>query len=188
MSPTSQFQIGHVIYVLSNKTQSILPGIVLEEIYHKRLDGSTFSYKIAIGPPGKQKVIDLTKVDGEVYGSLDNIKEVLVAKLTSFVDDLCTETAKRVEAWYGDQQNSATNVSSGEKVDPSVLLNEVGSSQQYTQMSQQPVQQQQYAQPMNNNQQTLRNRMTDPELMQRELEMPDGSIQKVSINLHPKQG
>ena len=90
----SQFQIGQVIYVLSNKTQTVLPGIVLEEIYHKRLDGDSVSYKMAIGPINNRKNVDLAKVDGEIYGSLEEIKNVLLEKVNAFVQE---ETSGRVK-------------------------------------------------------------------------------------------
>ncbi|NBP04439.1 MAG: hypothetical protein EBU90_31015, partial [Proteobacteria bacterium] len=58
------FAIGQVIYVLSDKTQTVLPGIVQEEIHHRSIDGEKVSYRVAIGPPNKQRVVDLATVDG----------------------------------------------------------------------------------------------------------------------------
>ena len=82
------YNIGQIIYVLSNKSQVVLPGIVREEIHYRSLDGENVSYKIAIGPPNKQRIVDLSTVDGEVYGSLEDVRNILISKLTAFVDDL----------------------------------------------------------------------------------------------------
>lgn len=165
------YNIGQVIYVLSNKTQTVLPGIVREEIHHRSLDGENISYKIAIGPSNKQRIVDLSSVDGEVYGSIEEIRDVLVGRLTNFVDELCTTTLERVNTWYGQSSKSPSSQSVSERLDPSVLLNEVG--QQNFSMQNNSVK------TINN----LRNTLSDPELNTREIIMDDGTIRKVSINI-----
>jgi hypothetical protein len=154
------YNIGQIIYVLSNKTQTVLPGIVREEIYHRSLDGENISYKIAIGPQGKQRVVDLSSVDGEVYGSLDEVREVLIGKLTSFVDDLCATTNERVNQWYSSGNKPITQSSTNSRLDPSDLLHEVGGQR--------------------NN---LRSVLAEPDLTTREVIMEDGTIRKVSVNI-----
>ena len=154
------YQIGQVIFVLSNKTQTVLPGIVREEIHYRSLDGENVSYKIAIGPQNKQRVVDLSSVDGEVYGSLDEVREVLIGKLTAFVDDLCTTTNERVSQWYSSGTKSTSQPSASGRLDPSDLLHEVGGSR--------------------NN---LRSALSEPDLTTREIIMDDGTIRKVSVNL-----
>lgn len=176
----SQFQIGQVIYVLSNKTQTVLPGIVLEEIYHKRLDGDSVSYKMAIGPINNRKNVDLAKVDGEIYGSLEEIKNVLLEKVNAFVEDLCEQTSLKAEEWYGTEQTSFinSNMNSDEKIDPSTLLKEVS---QIPMQQQQQLPQQQIKKPK-----AKRNQMVDSELLQRDFVNQDGTVQKISINTEVK--
>ena len=154
------YQIGQIIFVLSNKTQTVLPGIVREEIHYRSLDGENVSYKIAIGPASKQRVVDLSSVDGEVYGSLDEVREVLINKLTAFVDDLCATTNERVNQWYSAGNKPASQPSASGRLDPSDLLNEVGG-------------------PRNN----LRSALAEPDLTTREVIMDDGTIRKVSVNI-----
>lgn len=168
------FNIGQVIYVLSSKTQTVLPGIVREEIHHRSLDGENVSYKIAIGPPNKQRIVDLSSVDGEVYGNIDDIRNILISRLTSFVDELCETTTERVNAWYGqsNKPQSTTN-NLNERLDPSVLLNEVG-QQQFVNTNQHP-----QVKNVNN----LRSALSDPDLNTREIIMDDGTIRKVSVNI-----
>ena len=154
------YQIGQVIFVLSNKTQTVLPGIVREEIHYRSLDGENVSYKIAIGPANKQRVVDLSSVDGEVYGSLDEVREVLIGKLTAFVDDLCATTNERVNQWYSSGNKPTAQPSTNGRLDPSDLLHEVGGSR--------------------NN---LRSALAEPDLTTREIIMDDGTIRKVSVNI-----
>ena len=159
------YSMGQVIYVLSDKTQTVLPGIVREEIHHRSLDGETTSYKIAIGPQSKQRVLDLSSVDGEVFGSLDDIREVLIKRLTAFVDQLCDTTASRVGQWYGQPNNSGQRAPTGGSgqsglLDPSDLLSQV-------------------SQPNSNTPGGL----GGLDLSTREVVDPDGTIRKVTVNL-----
>lgn len=175
------FTIGQVIYVLSDKTQTVLPGIVREEIHHRSLDGEKVSYRVAIGPPTKQRVVDLATVDGEVYGDLSEVRNVLISRLTAFVDELCNTTAGRVDQWYGSLNKPPGHVQQpGEKLDPSVLMNEMSQQSPATSY---PVQQQPQQQPKIavNTMNGLRNALGDPELSTREYIDADGSIRHVSL-------
>ena len=161
------YSIGQIIFVLSNKTQKVLPGIIREDIYYRSVDGEKVSYKISIGSPAKQRIVDLSSVDGEVYGSIEEVRSVLINKLTTFVDELTEETNQRVIEWYGGASSQVQHSDSGGRLDPSDLLNEVQTHHQNTNT------------PRNN----LRSAMSDPDLNSREVIMDDGSIRKVSINI-----
>jgi hypothetical protein len=178
------FSIGQVIYVLSDKTQTVLPGIVREEILRRSPEGEKVSYRVAIGPSSKQRVVDLSTVDGEVYGDLQEIRQVLIERLTSYVDDLCQTTNQRVSVWYGDAgpgaRPAATNP--GDKVDPSVLMNEVSAGQppMLRQQVQQPQQSDHLPGIRSSARANLRDAIIDPELTTREFVNPDGSISRIS--------
>lgn len=103
--------IGQVIYVLSNVKQKIVPAVVVEEIVVKKLDGNHVSWKVSFGPPGKERVIDSNRLDGEIYSSLDDIRDILYKRLSSFLDELVTEAEKKVETWYGQQVSSSRSES-----------------------------------------------------------------------------
>lgn len=184
MSDNSQgYGIGQVIHILSNRSEAIVSGIVLEEIYYKRVDGSSVSYKIAIGPAGKgQQIVDLTKIDGEIFGSIEEVRGALLQRITAYVDSVCSKAEAKANAWYGTQQaQAAVFPANGDKLDPSVFLNNEPQQQQLYANSPQVYAPQQ---PQGTN---LRARMADPDLLQRDLVMEDGSVQKVTINTNPRQ-
>jgi hypothetical protein len=164
------YSIGQIIYVLSNKTQTVLPGIVQEEIHYRSLNGENVSYKIAIGPQNKQRVVDLSSLDGEVFGSLEDVRTILINKLTAFVDDLCQTTNERVNQWYGAGSRPIQAGSPAGRLDPSDLLNEVGQHSAFK-----------GSQPQNLN--GLRAAMAEPDLNTREVIMDDGTIRKISVNI-----
>jgi hypothetical protein len=99
------FSIGQVVYILSNKGQSLLPAMVVEESIIKSLEGTSSSWKLAIGktnnPEKPQKIVDSTRINGEIYASLDAVHKVLHERLVEFITDLVNSAKRREELWYG---------------------------------------------------------------------------------------
>lgn len=181
--------IGQVIYVLSNKAQKIVPAIVVEEIQVKKLDGNNISWKIAVGPKNKEKVVDSTRIDGEIYSSLDEIRKILFDRLSGFLDELISDTEKRVENWYGkqpDNQNSDLPISEIGRIDPESLMETIDNNSNTTSNNLRP-------EPKQTNPQTeLRQRMmrelqdddynsSGQDMGEEEILMPDGSMIKAKI-------
>ncbi len=119
------YELGQIIYILSNKSQTVVPAIVSEEFLHKKLNGNVVTYKVAIGPTNRQKIVDLDKIDGEVFKSLEDIRVTLTNKLTEYVTELVTTTETRVREWYGNpnqQTQTAPSASPEGKIDPLTFL------------------------------------------------------------------
>ena len=129
-----RFPIGKILYILSNKSQKIIPAIVVEENHKKvrRSDGTlheVMNYKVTFGPNETQRVtVDLNRVNGEVYESLDEIQKLLRGRLESFLAEMMAEAKKQVEQWYGVTpendivQESSSIEGDGGKLDPEALL------------------------------------------------------------------
>lgn len=138
MAGQQTYNMGQIIYILSNKSQAVVPAIVEEQVVRKirKADGvhEVVSYKLCIGPKERQQVVDLARVDGEVFDSLESIKNVLVERLTVFVDELVKTTQKNVLNWYGivaDNQLVETiqgDQNPGVKYDPAQLVHAVNNN------------------------------------------------------------
>jgi hypothetical protein len=134
----THFNIGQIIYILSNKSQSVVPAIVAEEDFRKvrKLDGvhEVVNYKLCIGPKDRQRIVSLSQIDGEVYMSLEDIRTHLVQRLTAFVDDLVNTTLGNVQKWYGVTANnqvleSSPNETGAElKLDPGDIIHAVNNN------------------------------------------------------------
>lgn len=122
------FEIGQIVYVLSDKAEAIVPAIVVEELVHKKLDGNSISWKVAVGPPSKKKIVASDELSGEIYTSLDEIERVMLKRLSTFVTNLVSKAHKRTEDWYGKQiprpKEEEIEASDG-KIDPASLLDTI---------------------------------------------------------------
>lgn len=106
----NSFEVGQIVYILSEQAQTVIPGIVVEERVVKTINGNTTSWKIKAGAPNKCKVFDSLDIKGQIYTSMEEVHTVVVERLTKFVDNLFDQTKKRVEDWYGKDIANMQNV------------------------------------------------------------------------------
>lgn len=120
----NSLQIGQIIYVLSNKAQKIIPAIVVEEVTIKKLEGNETSWKVSVGPTGKEKIIDSKRLDGELYASLDEVQNVLKQRLEQFINTIVEDAEKRTAVWYGSKSKIVQQYREEDKIDPNSLIEE----------------------------------------------------------------
>lgn len=128
------YTIGQIVYILSNKGQSILPAMIVEQQTVTTLSGKKVSWKLAIGakdnPNKPQRVADSSQINGEIYSSLDEVKSVLERKLRSFIEQITIQAQKRTEAWYGSQLKNVEKPKDKptleeDRIDPEDLLDDL---------------------------------------------------------------
>jgi len=124
LGENSTLKIGQIIYVLSNKAQRIIPAIVVEEMTVKKLEGNEVSWKVSVGPVGKEKIIDSKRLDGELYETLSEVENVLKERLEAFINGIVADAQKRADVWYGNKSKIAQQASSQEKIDPDSLIDD----------------------------------------------------------------
>lgn len=135
-------RIGQIIYILSQKSSSVVPAIIAGRTITETLEGEVVSYKVKVGPPNKVQIVDLNRIDGELYTSLDEVRNLLQKNLTDWVNNLVAVTQEKTSSWYGVQGNTSM-ISGGlnnstEKLDPEQLINAVESGVQIPQGPPQP--------------------------------------------------
>lgn len=126
-SNSNKMEVGKIVYILSNKTQKIVPAQIVEETITKKITGNVVSWKYFVGSKDKGKIIDSNMLDGEVYPDLASVKTVLNKRLNTFLEDLIEDAKKRVSAWYGEIPVSGladinSETLDSQKIDPGVFL------------------------------------------------------------------
>lgn len=95
-------KLGKIVFVLSKKTQTIVPVIVREKNICESLEGLKTTYKVLIGEPNKAKLVDLSKLEGaEVFGSTEEVKKYLIDRFEALLVDECKKATEKAKAWYG---------------------------------------------------------------------------------------
>lgn len=175
MNQKPSLEIGQIVYILSDKAQAIVPAIVVEEVIVKKFDGNQVSWKVSIGPKNNNKVVDSSRINGEIYTSLEDVKNVLMERFTGFVNGLCSDTEKKVESWYGKQRRVEVESDTG-KIDPESIVSSI----------EQRTNQQQAFRPMPSNSNQLTPKENERERLRNLLRVEDEEEEPDEIGV-PKQ-
>lgn len=93
-----KYEIGQILYVLMNRETKICPVQVVEEIIKRSLTGEVTSYIVKVGK--KNELSTLSEIDGEVFSSIDLLKETLHDKITKSVNTVIENAKTRADEWY----------------------------------------------------------------------------------------
>lgn len=83
---SNTYDIGQVVYVVSSKSQQVIPVQVVERIVKSTLNGEEIIYKV-LGPKGEGPH-DLRKLDGELFTDPNVVLHALQTKATNAVNKM----------------------------------------------------------------------------------------------------
>lgn len=93
------YRVGQVLFVILKKEAGIYPMQVIEEITKKTLNGDETTYILRVGAdPGK--IIDISKIEDEVFDSAENAKKVLVERVTRAINFRVEQAVEKAKEWY----------------------------------------------------------------------------------------
>jgi hypothetical protein len=126
------FSIGQIVYIAPNSNkQKIIPALVQEETRSRTLNGESVTYKVLIGPPNspKSKIVSTSQISGKIFASLEELKEVVIKDVVSFIEEKCAEAEELANRLYGNLEYSTSNnsVSKDGKIDPTIIFDEIDS-------------------------------------------------------------
>lgn len=104
----SELKIGRIVYVLTKKSEAIIPAIIKEKNICESLEGENITFKVLVGEPSKPKILELSQIDSEVFGSLEEVKEFLMLNCQNGIDRECKAAMERAQKWYGHLTNVQT--------------------------------------------------------------------------------
>tara|TARA_A100001011_G_C13959027_1_gene694478 strand:- start:204 stop:623 length:420 start_codon:yes stop_codon:yes gene_type:complete len=88
----SAYAVGQVVYLLQTKSLSVVPVQVAEQITKNTLVGSETVYNVKI--PGKEKMLDLSSFDGEVFENLSDVKDHMITNITYNIEKMISQASE----------------------------------------------------------------------------------------------
>ena len=82
-----KYQVGQIVYLLSNKEMKIFPVQVAEEIIRRRLDGEVTMYKVLL-PTKTRDVVDLAELDAQVFINPSDIRSHMIENTVKMIDGM----------------------------------------------------------------------------------------------------
>jgi len=93
-----KYSIGQILYVLMNRDTKICPVQIIEEITKRSLNGETTNYIVRLG--NKNEPISLSDLDGQVFDSIEVLRQTLYDKTIKIIDSVIENSEKRAHEWY----------------------------------------------------------------------------------------
>lgn len=94
------FSIGQVLFVVLAKKNQVYPMRVVEVITKKTLAGEEVKYSLQAGSDPNQLIL-LDQIDGEVFESVEVVRETLIKRATSQMNRLVDAASTKASEWYG---------------------------------------------------------------------------------------
>jgi len=95
---SGKLELGQVVYVTVDTKQRILPGLLVEELVMRTIDGSRTTYVVQIGHEQKTKF-----EEEKVFPSLKSAREVMLKRFASALEKLLDNAEILAKDWYGDK-------------------------------------------------------------------------------------
>ena len=110
-------RVGQVLFIILNKKQQVIPVQVTEQIVRRTLNGEEISYTVSIPAREGLKPMTLEQIDGEVFTSIDQVKERMFENATEVINAI-TEKAGAVAKNRFDYQPELNEHNDSSSVEP----------------------------------------------------------------------
>ena len=107
----NNYKVGQVVYLLNQKTLSILPALIVEEIIRKTVDDTFTEYMIQL-PDKKSTRVKLSKVSSMIFSDISDLRTHMLEN-----------TRKNIESMLSNAVNLKEEVFAGNYVDIGQSIN-----------------------------------------------------------------
>jgi len=90
-----QYQVGQILYICSKKSVKIIPMQIVEIVTRVTIQGDSKEYMIQL-PDQEKTVAPLTKIKGDIFTDINEIKSHLVANATVAIEEMISLTKETV--------------------------------------------------------------------------------------------
>ena len=82
-----KLNVGQILYLLPKKNIKIIPSQVVEEIVKRKISGEEVTYMVML-PDENRSIIDITKLDVEIFTDSDSIRTHMVENAVKSIDEM----------------------------------------------------------------------------------------------------
>jgi hypothetical protein len=95
------YEVGDVVYIISNKKRNVVPVQIVEQIVRRSLSGEAVTFKVALPGKDKSETIDLHGIDGSVYKTLPDARRYLYEQASAAINNLLFTAAEVSKKHFG---------------------------------------------------------------------------------------
>ena len=98
------YDVGQVVFVISDKHKKVLPVRVVEQVVRRTLDGETVEYKVR-GGSDKSQTYTLSSIGSQHFSSAEDVKNYMFQNATTTINEIVGAALKSAETKYGYQES-----------------------------------------------------------------------------------
>lgn len=117
------YHVGQVIFVGSNKKNQVIPVQVTERVTRETVDGRAIVYSV-VTPKHLDRPIDLSKVDGQIFTSLEEARRKMISSAERASQDFLTRAKQEINRMVGVAASAAKRFPGQEEKEPKVEFDE----------------------------------------------------------------
>jgi len=92
----TSYHVGQVVFVVSSEKMAVYPLVIAEEVTRKTLAGEEKTYLVKKNH--NDDTFNLSKISGEIYTDIADVKSALIANVTQAIVKLCDKAEKKSAA------------------------------------------------------------------------------------------
>ncbi len=98
-----EYKVGQIVYVVYHKQTNVWPMQIVEEITKKSLNGVVKTYVVRdVVTGGDPKMHDLSKINGEVFESAEELQQCLIDRVTNAIVAKVNSAVTKAKTLYTD--------------------------------------------------------------------------------------
>jgi len=110
-----KFNVGQILYLLPKKNIKIIPSQVVEEIVKRKISGEEVTYMVML-PDEDRSIIDITKLDVDVFTDASSIRTHMVENAIKSIDDMLDTAVEISKKIFIDGNASQTSEMQNDKL------------------------------------------------------------------------
>ena len=95
-----KYKVGQILYFVGAESARVIPGLVVEEVVRTTIEGKEKNYIVQL-PDDKKTKIDMSKIKGEVFDSVTDLKFHMVNSAEAAIQQMIDTAVALSESSYG---------------------------------------------------------------------------------------
>ena len=94
-----EYKVGQILYFVGSESARVIPGLVVEEVVRTTIEGKEKNYIIQL-PDDKKTKVDMSKIKGEIFDSVVNLKEHMIKTAEAAIQNMIDTAVALSEKSY----------------------------------------------------------------------------------------
>jgi len=116
-----EYNVGQVVYLLGNKSFTILPALIVEEVIRKTIEEQTKQYILELPGENKKRVV-LDNINERVFNDISELRDYMIENTRQNIERLIDNAMEKKELFFGASNLDLQSEVHAEKVKQKIMF------------------------------------------------------------------